>query len=65
MTARRRRRVWFPALSAEARRARARARSEAAATAAAARGDRTRAALIRGRQEARDAYLAARDGGVL
>lgn len=63
MTARRRRRVWFPAVSAEARRARA--RSEAAATAAAARGDRTRAALIRGRQEARDAYLAARDGGVL
>lgn len=65
MSARRRRRLWFPALSTEARRARARARSEAAAIAAAASGDLSRAALIRGRQEARDADLAAQNGGVL
>lgn len=65
MSARRRHRVWFPALGAEARRARTRARSEVAARAAEAAGDRLLADRIRLRQQALDAELTARDGGVL
>lgn len=64
MSARRRRRLWMPAIGAEARRARKRAQAEQAAQAAMGRGDWSGAALIRCRQEAIDADRAARGGGV-